>query len=70
MPHRLRGPSRRPTASRRDEAARAPHAGRVETGTVGRPSDSELHFEPQLGELAREILEVEPAGRRLNEDSG
>jgi hypothetical protein len=24
-------------------------------------SGSELHFEPQLGELAREILEVEPA---------
>ena len=31
---------------------------------------SELHFEPQLGELTREFDEVEPAGRGLEQDGG
>src|SRR3984957_11513181 len=34
------------------------------------PSGSEIHFEPQLGELAREFFEVDAADGRLGEEGG
>ena len=35
------------------------------SGTYRRLPVSEFHFEPQLGELAREFVEIDPAGLRL-----
>jgi hypothetical protein len=43
--------------------------GKAVAAAVG-ASKSEIHFESQLGELAREIIEVEPPGWRLDKESG
>src|SRR3984885_4329981 len=34
------------------------------------PADSEIHFEPHLGEPARELVEIDPADGRLCKEGG